>query len=128
MVKTRVLKTKHFSKWMKKYGVQSQDLFTAIQEMEMGLVDVDLGCNIFKKRIGLSGVGKRSGARVIIATQFMCRWFFIYGFAKNEKSNISRAELLYLQNVAKTLLNLKDREIDIAISAKELKELIADEK
>ncbi len=47
----------------------------------------------------------------------------MYGFAKNEKANISKTELLYLQEAAKRLLNLTDRDIDSAINANELKEI-----
>ena len=128
MIKKRAFATKHFAKWMRKNGVQNDDLRIAYQEMSKGLVDADLGGDVFKKRIGLSGSGKRSGARIIIATQFLSHWFFIYGFAKNEKSNVSKDELLYLQEVAKRLLALKDKEIDIAISADELKEILLYEK
>jgi hypothetical protein len=128
MLKKRAFKTKSFAKWMKKNGVQNQDLLAATQEMSIGLVDADLGCHVFKKRIGMSGSGKRSGARIIVATRLVSHWFFIYGFAKNEKSNVSKEELLYLQEVAKRLLDLKEREIEIAIHANELKEVMADGK
>ena len=128
MTQKRALKTKTFARWMKKSNVQNQDLLCAIEEMERGLIDADLGGSIYKKRIGLQGVGKRSGGRVILATQFMKRWFFMYGFSKNERSNISRDELLYLQEMAKRLLHLTDDEIDIAINENELKEVKNDEK
>lgn len=123
MTKKLALKTKTFTKWMGKCKIQDRDLLRAIDEMERGLIDADLGFNTYKKRIGLTGIGKRSGARVIVATQFMKRWFFIYGFAKNEKSNVSRDEQAYLQEVSKRLLNLTDREIDVAIKSNELKEI-----
>ena len=64
---------------------------------------------------------------MIVATQLMKRWFLIYGFAKNEKSNVSGDELLYLHEVAKRLLHLSDNDIDIAISANEMKEVRNDE-
>jgi hypothetical protein len=127
MIKKRAFKTKSFTKWMKKCNIHDQDLLAAIIEMDLGLIDADLGGNVYKKRIGLPGFGKRSGARMIVATQLMKRWFFIFGFAKNEKSNVSGDELLYLQEVAKRLLNLSDNAIDIAISANELKEVRNDE-
>ena len=95
----------------------------AVEEMEGGLIDTDLGSNLYKKRIALAGRGKRSGARVIIASRLLKRWFFIFGFTKNEKSNISKDELLYLQETAKRLLTLADREIDAAISDGEIREL-----
>jgi hypothetical protein len=123
MTKKRVLKTKTFARWMHKNNLCSNDLLSAVEEMEGGLIDADLGSNLYKKRIALAGAGKRSGARVIIASRLLKRWFFIFGFAKNEKSNISKDELLYLQETAKRLLNLTDREIDTAISDGEIKEL-----
>ena len=108
---------------MYKNDLHRNDLLRAVEEMEGGLVDTDLGSNLYKKRIALAGRGKRSGARVIIASRLLKRWFFIFGFAKNEKSNISKDELLYLQETAKRLLNLADREIDVAISDGEIREL-----
>jgi hypothetical protein len=123
MTKKRVLKTKTFARWMHKNTLCSDDLLNAVKEMESGLIDADLGHNLYKKRIALAGGGKRTGARVIVASRLLRRWFFIFGFAKNEKLNINKDELLYLQEVAKRLLNLADREIDTAISDGELKEL-----
>ncbi|QWD72685.1 type II toxin-antitoxin system RelE/ParE family toxin [Polynucleobacter sp. UB-Raua-W9] len=123
MAKKRVLKTKTFTKWMNKNDLQDNYLLRAVREMEDGLIDADLGNHVYKKRIALTGGGKRSGARVMVASRLLRRWFFIFGYAKNEKSNISNDELLYLQEAAKRLLNLADREIDIAISDGELKEL-----
>ena len=123
MTKKRILKTKTFARWMYKNDLHRDDLLKAVEEMEGGLIDTDLGSNLYKKRIALAGRGKRSGARVIIASRLLKRWFFIFGFAKNEKSNISKDELLYLQETAKKLLNLADREIDVAISDGEIREL-----
>ena len=123
MTKKRVLKTKTFARWMYKNDLHRDDLLKAVEEMEGGLIDTDLGSNLYKKRIALAGRGKRSGARVIIASRLLKRWFFIFRFTKNEKSNISKDELLYLQETAKRLLNLADREIDAAISDGEIREL-----
>ena len=127
MIKKRVFKIKSFTKWMKKCNIHDQDLLAAIIEMDLGLIDADLGGNVYKKRIRLPSVGKRSGARMIAATQLMKRWFLIYGFAKNEKSNVSGDELLYLHEVAKRLLHLSDNDIDIAIRSNEMKEVRNDE-
>jgi hypothetical protein len=123
MTKKRVLKTKTFARWMHKNNLYGNELLNAVKEMEGGLIDADLGRNLYKKRIALPGGGKSAGARVIVASRLLKRWFFIFGFAKNEKSNINNDELLYLQETAKRLLNLTDREIDTAISDGELKEL-----
>ena len=51
------------------------------------------------------------------------KWFFLYGFAKNEKDNINDDELVHLQGAANRLMNLTDRDIEKVILIGELKEL-----
>jgi hypothetical protein len=128
MIKKRAFKTKIFTKWMRKVGLRDQDLFLAILEMETGLVDADLGGDVYKKRISLQGIGKRAGARTVVASKLYRKWFFLFGFVKNEKSNISNNELVHLQGVANRLLCLSDQELEEAMLAGELKELIKDDK
>jgi len=123
MTKKRIFKTKTFSRWLNKNNVSSHHLLEAVEEMERGLIDADLGCNVYKKRVKLIGMGKRGGARIIVATKLLKRWYLIFGFAKNERSNISDDELLSFQETAKRLLHLSDREIELAIHANQLEEL-----
>ncbi|NCW39895.1 MAG: hypothetical protein EBV79_06665 [Betaproteobacteria bacterium] len=59
---SRVFKTRHFSRWMRKTGLTDSSLCTAVLEMAQGLIDADLGGGVFKKRVGLAGRGKRGGA------------------------------------------------------------------
>lgn len=61
-----------------------------------------------KKRVALRGKGKRGGARTIVAPKLAERWFFLYGFSKNERSNIVKDELRALQEVAKDLLGFAE--------------------
>lgn len=123
MNKKRAFKTKTFNKWMKKTDLKDQDLLFAVAEMEAGLIDADLGGNVFKKRIALPGMGKRAGARTLVAGKIFKKWFFIFGFVKNEKDNINGDELVHLQGAANRLLHLTDKDIEEAILAGELKEL-----
>ena len=123
MTKKRAFKTKSFAKWMRKTELKDQDLLFAVTEMEAGLIDADLGGNVFKKRVALPGMGKRAGARKLVAGKFSRKWFFLFGFAKNEKDNINDDELIHLQGAAHRLLSLTDQDIEEAILAGELKEL-----
>lgn len=109
---------------MRKTSLKDQDLLFAITEMEAGLIDADLGGNVYKKRIALAGMGKSAGARTLVAGKFSKKWFFLFGFAKNEKDNINDDELVHLQGAASRLLCLTDEDIEEAILAGELKELI----
>ena len=94
--------------------------------MSQGLIDADLGGNVVKKRIGLSGQGKRGGARTIVATKMADHWFFLYGFGKNERANIDKEELKVLQEVAKELLELNDQQLAAAMSKSEMMEVCND--
>lgn len=83
--------------------------------MERGLIDVDLGGFIYKKRIALSGHGKRDGTRSIIAYQIRKKAFFIFGYAKNKKDNISAEELKIAKAFASELRSYNDQQLDTLI-------------
>jgi len=107
----RIFKTRLFAKWLRKEKLSDQLLRGAVQEIEKGLVDADLGENVYKKRIPLKGRGKRGGARSIIAYKASEKTFFIFGFAKNEKDNVSSKELKIVKSLARELLSYTDREL-----------------
>nr|WP_229217820.1 type II toxin-antitoxin system RelE/ParE family toxin [Rugamonas apoptosis] len=88
-----------------------------------GLIDADLGGHVIKKRIALPGQGKRGAVRTIVATKLADRWFFLFGFGKNERANISSDELKVLQEMAKELLTLDDRQLATALVAGEIVEV-----
>ena len=79
---SRVFKTRHFNRTLK--CVDDQIWCEAAQEMSHGLIDAQLGRSLVKKRVAINGMGKRGGARTIVATKKEDRWFFVYGFTKNE--------------------------------------------
>lgn len=56
-----VYKTKLFNRWARKAGLSTGDLCKAVQEMERGLYEADLGGHILKKRIARAGQGKSGG-------------------------------------------------------------------
>lgn len=111
MEKGRIFRTRTFTRWMRKSGVPEEALGVAVSEMASGLVDADLGGHLYKKRIRLPGQGKRSGGRVIVASHCRGRWFFLYGFAKNERSDVPDNDLKALRELAISLLALSDSEI-----------------
>ena len=119
----RVFKTRYFQRWMRKSGLTDAVLCEAIQEMSEGLVDADLGSGVVKKRVGLPGRGKRGGARTLVATNRGTRWFFVFGFEKNVRSNISDSELEALQSLAVDLLSRTSEQLDLAVADGTLQEI-----
>ena len=122
----RILKTRTFNRWLRKTLLTDTALLKAIDEMEQGLVDADLGGNIYKKRVALPGRGKSGSTRTLIATNRQDRWFFMFGFEKNDKENITQAELAYLQEVAQIFLGYSSDELQLAIDKGELLEVYYD--
>ena len=122
----RVFKTRHFARWMRKTELTDAALSQAIREMTQGLIDADLGSGLYKKRVGLAGRGKRGGARTLIATRLGQNWFFVFGFEKNERDNISHLELSALQALADTLLSAPDSELQRAVAEGKLVPLALD--
>jgi len=121
-----IYKTKVFDRWLKKTELTDRDLIRAVKEMNAGLVDADLGEQVFKKRIALPGRGKRSGVRTLVASKIQDQWFFLYGFAKNERDNISDQELRVLQVIAGSWLEQDQHMLQRALEGGELKEVTKD--
>jgi len=67
--------------------------------------------------------GKRSGARTLVATNKGNHWFFVFGFEKNERSNISDEELEGLQAIAADLLARTAKQLDEAVVDGTLQEI-----
>lgn len=124
----RVFKTKAFARWSRKAGLEDEVLCRAVEEMEQGLIDADLGGNVVKKRVPLPGRGKSGSTRTLIGTNKGSRWFFLHGFEKNERDNIDDAELKALREYAKDLLALTAKRMRAMIDAKDILEICHDQK
>ena len=122
----RVFETKSFARWARKAGLREAALCGAVQEMADGSIDADLGGGVLKKRIALPGMGKSGGTRTLIATNKGSRWYFVFGFEKNERDNIEPDELAALKRLATDLLKLADNHLDTAIRAGALTEICHD--
>uniref|UniRef100_A0A1I7YH48 HTH cro/C1-type domain-containing protein n=1 Tax=Steinernema glaseri TaxID=37863 RepID=A0A1I7YH48_9BILA len=72
-------------------------LCKAVQEMESGLIDVDLGGALYKKRVARPGGGKSGGYRSLLSARIGSRYVFLHGFSKSEKGNITQDEKKALQ-------------------------------
>jgi hypothetical protein len=108
-------KTPQFNRWARKNDLEDDDLCNAVREMAEGLYEADLGGGLFKKRIARSGQGRKD------------RWVFLYGFAKNERSNISGKEQEALRKVAGDLLTATLKTIETMTLNNKLMEVDCDE-
>jgi len=116
-------KTRTFARWMKREGLADSDLSKAVTEMQAGLIDARLGGGLFKKRVARSGEGKRSGYRMLVASNLGERWVFMFGFAKNERDNVDDDELRLMKRVAAAWLEMSSPMLSKAVEAGELVEI-----
>ena len=123
----RILKSKHFARFMKDTGITNTDLREAVRQAETGLIDADLGGGLIKQRIARPNQGKSSGFRTILVFRTADRSVFIYGFAKNKRANIRQDELKALKVLAAELLAYSDAQLNQAIRKGALLEVGNDE-
>jgi len=111
----RIFKTKTLAKFTRQHSVGDDSLVDAVKRALRGLVDADLGGQIIKQRVARPGQGKRGGFRMLIGIR-SDRAIFLFAFAKNERENIDRAELMTLREIVASFLNADDKTIARAVT------------
>jgi hypothetical protein len=119
----RVFKTKAFARFARKEDLGDKALADAIADIERGLVDADLGGCLIKQRVARVGSGKRGGFRTLIAYRVGKMAVFLFGFAKNDRANISSEDERDLKDYGAMLLSLKDKDIELMTENGELREV-----
>ena len=124
----RTFKTRPFTRFADKAGISDAALCRAVRDAERGLVAADLGGGVIKQRIGRQGQGKSGGFRTLIVFAAGTRAVFVHGFAKNEKDNIEKDELVALKKLAADLLAYDDNTLARVLASGVLVEVKCDEK
>jgi hypothetical protein len=119
----RVYKTKAFSRFARKAGLDSEALIEAAYAVSSGQWDADLGGGVFKQRVARAGQGKSGGFRTLLAFRAGGSCFFVYGFAKNDMANLTKKELEVVQATAAILLNYSADDLAQVVARGELVEL-----
>ncbi|MGP8296084.1 MULTISPECIES: type II toxin-antitoxin system RelE/ParE family toxin [unclassified Halomonas] len=119
----RIFKNAWFERFARKQRIGDDALREAIQRAEQGLVDADLGGGVIKQRIARPGQGKSGGYRTIILYRQESRAFFVFGFAKNQQSNISDEEKVAFKQAAQHILSLSDEHLDAMIEKGQFSEV-----
>lgn len=123
----RVYQTKEFARFARKNGLSARALLHAAADVAAGQFDADLGGGVFKQRVARPGAGKSGGFRTILLFRAGRHSFFVYGFAKSERANISAKELKALKRLADEMLGYTAAQVSVAHKAGELIELVDDD-
>ena len=119
----RVFKNKWFTRFADKEGITDRTLKEAVNQLEKGQFDAELGANVYKVRIARPDEGKSGGFRVIVFFRDKERTFFQYAFSKSARDNIDQKELRFYKKMAKMKLAMSDCELADALNAGELIEI-----
>ena len=120
----RIFKDAWFSRFAWREKISDDKLKGAIVRAESGSIDADLGGGVIKQRISRPGQGKSGGYRSVIVYRKGDLAFFLYGFAKSERDNISMEELADFKKLAKGYLALSGRQIEVLLLNRELTEIL----
>ena len=119
----RVFKTRAFSRFASKEGIEDGDLYEKVGWLESGRAEAKLGGNVYKIRVARPGEGKSGGYRVVVAFKSAYGTFYMHGFEKSAVDNISQKELMWLKKQAKSYLALSDDQIAHSLRIGELEEI-----
>ena len=119
----QIFKTKWLSRFARRERLSDESLAEAAVRAECGLIDADLGGGLVKLRVARTGQGRSGGYRMLVAFRFQHRAVFLFGFAKNERENITAAELATLHDIAAGWLASDSAGILTAIETEELQEI-----
>ena len=119
----RIFKNTRFARFADKEDISDNELREAVNRLEAGQADANLGGNVYKVRIARSGEGKAGGYRVIVLFRSGERTFYVYGFAKSERDNISENELKDYRKLAKKYFFMTVEQLEEMIKDGQLIEL-----
>jgi len=112
----RIFKTKALARFTKREAISDASLVSAIENARRGLIDADLGGGIIKQRVARPGQGKRGGFRMLIGFRSdRANFFFLFGFAKNERDNIDDDQLTTLREIVASWFAADDSKIAQAL-------------
>ena len=123
----KIYKNAWFAKFARKERIGDAALCEAVDRAGRGLIDADLGGGVIKQRVARDGAGKSGGYRTLILFRRADRAIFALGFAKNERENLSTAELVSLKRLAGILLAMSPREVAWEIELQRLQEVNSDD-
>jgi hypothetical protein len=123
---TCIYKNRWFAKSANREGISDATLVAAIDRANRGLVDADLGGGLIKQRVAREGGGKSGGYRTLVFFRHEEMAIFAFGFATNDKANLSAEELRTYKRAAKIVFALTQAQIDTEVREERLFEVIDD--
>lgn len=121
----RVFVARTFGRWADRERISDATLAAAASQLVAGSYDADLGGLLFKMRIARRGGGKSGGFRTIVGFRRVGsgRIVFLFGFAKNDRDNLSDTELRALAGLARSFIDADERSLENLLRSDVYREL-----
>ena len=119
----RIFKNAWFDRFARKEGISDKSVAQAIERAERGLIDADLGGGVIKQRVARPGQGKSGGFRTVVLYRTKERAFFVYGFAKSDRDNLSKGEEVQFRMAASHVLGLSGDQLEVLIGQGQFSEV-----
>lgn len=113
----RVFKTKWFTRFADKEGIDDARLIGTVQSIESGLIDADYGGGVIKQRIARDGEGKSGGYRTVVAFRSSSRSIFMFAFPKSVQDNFSIVEKREYKKAAVFYMGMTEEQITTAVKS-----------
>lgn len=111
MAQPRVFKSK-WQRFARNEGIEDSALLDAVDRIEEGQIDANLGGGVLKQRIARLGEGGKSGGyRTIVLFRHGDGALFMFGFPKSQRDNIKANEAKAFKEAAKYILALTDKQL-----------------
>jgi len=114
----RIFKSNSFEKFARKHKIPDKLLCNAIQEIEKGCIDADLGAGVIKQRLPKANRGKAKGYRTIILYKTSNFSLFVFGYDKKDQTNISTTDLNNFKDSARKIFSMSHDEITELVNKK----------
>jgi len=120
----QILMNAWFERFMRKNDITNQESLDAVARIEKGLIDAHLGGHVIKQRIARPNQDRSKGYRTVIIYRQYDKAFFVYGFSRRSRDNITLLEEAEFENIAPYLLSLSGDQLEILVKKGEFKEII----
>jgi hypothetical protein len=113
-------------RFARKEGITDEALLKAVAAADIK-PDADLGGGVIKQRVARQGQGKSGGFRTIIVYRRGALAFFVFGFPKSDRGNISMVEERAFKKLADVLLAVTGEQILAMIQSGEIAEVLGND-
>jgi len=117
-------KTRSFARIAARVGITGAALKKSAEEISQGLIQADLGGQVFKQRVPLLWRGQRGGGRIVVAISPRADlYIFVHCYLAKDQDNIAPGEEDAFRELGRIYSNLSAEDMEAAVISGLLEEI-----